>query len=79
MEARRRALDEIAVRQRAADDKRQKEAAQRQQAAALGPMPPTRLLVRSPVQDLRQGSVDVRPAAGKSAACLVPIGEMQRH
>jgi hypothetical protein len=32
MEAKRRTLNEIAVRQRAADDKRQKEAAQKQQA-----------------------------------------------
>jgi hypothetical protein len=35
MEAKRRALDEIASRQRAADDKRQKEAEQRQQAALV--------------------------------------------
>jgi hypothetical protein len=34
MEAKRRALDEIAARQRAADEKRQKEA-KRQQAAAV--------------------------------------------
>ena len=35
MEAKRRALDEIASRQRAADEKRQKEAAQRQQDALV--------------------------------------------
>jgi hypothetical protein len=35
MEAKRRALDEIAARQIAADEKRQKEAEQRQQAAAV--------------------------------------------
>jgi hypothetical protein len=35
MEAKRRALDEIAARQRAADRKRQKEAEQRQQAAVF--------------------------------------------
>jgi hypothetical protein len=34
MEAKRRALDEIAVRQRAADEKRKKEAERRQQDAA---------------------------------------------
>jgi hypothetical protein len=34
MEAKRRALDEIAVRQRAADEKRRKEAARLQAAAA---------------------------------------------
>jgi regulator of PEP synthase PpsR (kinase-PPPase family) len=35
MEAKRRALDEIAARQRAADDKRQREAEQRQQATVV--------------------------------------------
>jgi hypothetical protein len=35
MEAKRRALDEIAARQRAADEKRQDEAERREQAAAL--------------------------------------------
>ena len=35
MEAKRRALDEIAVRQRDADEKRQKEAERQQQAAAI--------------------------------------------
>ena len=35
MEAKRRALDEIATRQIAADEKRQKEAEQRQQAALV--------------------------------------------
>ena len=34
MEAKRRALDEIAARQRAADERRQKEAEQKQQASA---------------------------------------------
>ena len=34
MEAKRRALDEIAARQRAADEKRQKEAGQKQEQAA---------------------------------------------
>jgi len=35
-------------------------------------------LVRSPVQDFRQRSVDVRPAPRKGARCLLPIGEVQR-
>jgi len=35
MEAKRRALDEIAARQRAADEKRQKEAGQREQPSIL--------------------------------------------
>ena len=35
IEARRRALDEIAARQRAADEKRQQEADRREQAAAV--------------------------------------------
>jgi hypothetical protein len=35
MEAKRRALDEIAARQRAADAKRQKEAERQQQAAVV--------------------------------------------
>jgi len=38
MEAKRRALDEIAARQRAADQKRQKEAERRQAAAAILPV-----------------------------------------
>jgi len=38
MEAKRRALDEIAARQRAADEKRQKEAEQQQRAATVSPL-----------------------------------------
>ena len=37
MEAKRRALDEIAARQRGADEKRQKEAERQQQAAVVSP------------------------------------------
>ena len=37
MEAKRRALDEIATRQRAADEKRMKEAERREQGAVLSP------------------------------------------
>jgi hypothetical protein len=37
MEAKRRALDEIATRQRAADEKRQQDALRQQQAAELSP------------------------------------------
>jgi site-specific recombinase XerD len=39
MEAKRRALDEIAARQRAADEKRQKEVERRQPAAVVPPSP----------------------------------------
>jgi hypothetical protein len=41
MEAKRRALDEIAARQRAADEKRQQELERRQQAAVA---PPSRVV-----------------------------------
>jgi len=37
MEAKRRALDEIAIRQRAADEKRQQEVERQQRAAVVSP------------------------------------------